>query len=204
MKNKSMIKTEYKKSTRLPCVDENLLEVRIKKIRSDSRFMFAVMLVVFIMSIVIMVNSFVFFNVRVSGPSMQPTLYTGDVLIANRYKVVTRGSIVVIEKEKPNSDDWLIKRVIAIAGDTVKISDGYVYLNGELLEEKYILKEGKTEVNTEGEFIITVADGEYFYLGDNRENSSDSRIKEFGTCSASQIVGVIENWSLSLKHIRGK
>ncbi len=206
MKNKETInKIEYiNKLSGLPFVEENLFERKIKKIRSDRNFMLAIMLVVIIVSAIIMVNSLVFFNVRVSGPSMQPTLYTGDVLIANRYKAVTRGSIVVIEKEKPNSNDWLIKRVIAVEGDTVKITDGYVYLNGEKLEEKYILSEGKTEVESDGEFIVTVAEGEYFYLGDNRENSSDSRLKGFGTCSKNQIVGVIEEWSLSLKNIKRK
>ena len=168
-----------------------------KKKTSDSLFLLGLLLVVLLMTAIIALNTFVFFNVRVSGPSMQPTLYTGDVLVANRYASVNRGSIVIIKGEKPGSNDLLIKRVIGLSGDTIEFIDGYVWVNGEKLNEKYLLEQGKTYYE---QTSVTVLDGEVFYLGDNRENSSDSR--QYGTCTEEQILGVVELWSLKFKDIK--
>jgi signal peptidase I len=187
--------TEYHDFGMQRIVYDSLFEQNAKKQRSDRLFLFLLSVAVILMTVIILLNTFVFFNVRVSGPSMQPTLYTGNVLVANRYKRVNYESIIIISGEKAGSNDWLIKRVIGLPGDEIEFINGYVYRNGEQLEEDYILEQGKT-VDDESKFKIP--EGEIFYLGDNRENSSDSR--HYGTCTFKQVVGVVEEWSMKYKN----
>ena len=189
-------KTEYSFQTAF-VPNESLLLGDNKKKGSDIAFILTIFLLVAIMVVTIFLNTFVFFNVRVSGPSMQPTLYTGNVLVANRYGKIERGAIIIIKGEKPGSDDLLIKRVIGLPGDTIEFVDGYVKLNGEKLEENYLSEQGKTFHDTPS---IVVMENEVFYLGDNRQNSSDSR--HYGTCKMEQILGVVELWSLKFKNIK--
>lgn len=148
-----------------------------------------------IMAIAVILNTFVFFKVRVSGPSMQPTLYTGNRLVANKYGKIKHGAIIIIKDEKPDSQDWLIKRVIGVGGDVVEFENGYVKVNGELIDEPYVKEQGVTK-HTQNR--IEVPEGEIFYLGDNRIESADSRT--FGTCTVEQVVGVVENWSMLFKN----
>ena len=91
-------------------------------------------------------------------------------------------------------------------GDTVKIENDTLYLNGEVLVEDYIkddpntphVDESKTPVWTDGDYLeYTLNDGEIFYLGDNRWNSIDSR--QDGCCKESAVVGVLENWAYKMK-----
>lgn len=177
--------------------EQEIIEPEISRGRKIFNSIFSVALIVatVIMAIVVVLNTFVFFKIRVSGPSMQPTLYTGNRLIANKYGKVVRGSIIIIKDEKPNSDDWLIKRVIGVGGDVVEFENGYVKVNGELLDEPYLKDQGVTN-HTENR--IEVPEGEIFYLGDNRIESADSRT--FGTCTTEQVVGVVENWSILFKN----
>ena len=176
---------------------ESLLPSDNHKKGSDTAFVLTLFVLVAIMTMVIILNTFVLFNVRVSGPSMQPTLYTGNVLVANRYKTTYRGAIVIISGEKPGSDDLLIKRVIGLPGDVVEFDGGYVLVNGQRLTEDYLSEQGKTFHDVPR---IEVGENEIFYLGDNRQNSSDSR--HYGTCTTEQILGVVEPWSLKFKNIK--
>ena len=81
----------------------------------------------------------------------------------------------------------LIKRVIAVGGDTIEIRDGYVYLNGEMLDEPYVAEEGIS-----GEMgSVTVEEGKMFVMGDNRRVSQDSRSPELGQVEESSIVGKV-------------
>ena len=182
-------------------INDSLVERQTAKEKSDRLFLLWVALIVAIMTVIMALNQFVFFTVQVKGQSMQPTLYTNDFLIANRLKKVERGSIIIIEGE---TGYWLIKRVIACdEGDKIELKDGYVYLNGVKLNETYVLQNGVTEWNSNEQNGQTVElkAGEIFYLGDNRQNSSDSR--NYGTCEDGQVVGVVEEWSLPLKGIGG-
>lgn len=98
--------------------------------------------------------------------------------------------------------------MIGVGGDQIKITEsGEVYRNGVLLDESsYAI--GKTEGSTvtgewsetERAYLYSVPEGQYFYLGDNRENSMDSR-SAYGYCSGNQIVGVVPGWSVSVKGI---
>ena len=167
-------------------VNESLMERALKKTKSEKSFLCVLAILISIMMCVILLNTYVFFNVQIKGPSMQPTMFTDDVLVANKLKSPTYGSIVIIAGEKDNGD-WIIKRVIAMGGDTVDIrSDGYVYVKYKgteefvKIDEPYVKRQGITASH---EWVMTtISEGEIFYLGDNRENSSDSRKSDFSTC----------------------
>lgn len=125
-------------------------------------------------------------NFRIEGRSMEPTLETAQYLLVNKlsYRVFgkpQRGDIVVFEAWGQDKD--FIKRIIGRPGDELEIRDNAVYVNGVALDEPYT-KEGVTR-DTLGP--ITLADNEYYVLGDNRGNSSDSRT--FGPLPADKIVG---------------
>lgn len=108
----------------------------------------------------------------VDGNSMVPTLTDGQTLVFFRREAsFDRGEIIRVDMP---SGDYYVKRVIAVAGDTIDLVDGEVYLNGELLTEGYI--QGKTYPTNElVTFPLTVSPGKVFVMGDNRENSVDSR-----------------------------
>jgi signal peptidase I len=129
----------------------------------------------------------------VSGNSMAPTLYDRNYLIIDkmsyRFDVPKRGDIIVFKtslKTADGSPKDLIKRVVAIPGDEIIISDGRVYINNQLLEETYIL-----ETYTEGELTLTIPENQYFVLGDNRTVSMDSRSKDVGLVPRDAIRGKI-------------
>ncbi|MBI2086319.1 signal peptidase I [Candidatus Daviesbacteria bacterium] len=129
---------------------------------------------------------------KVSGNSMVPTFHNGDFLITEKvsYKVRNpqRGEIVVLKNPRDESQDF-IKRIIAVPGDTLQISNSTVYVNSEPLKESYIPVDYVTRPGafvTEGT-IITVASNQYFVFGDNREHSSDSR--EWGPVTKEELVG---------------
>lgn len=124
----------------------------------------------------------------VSGHSMDPTLADG-----NRYMVlrlgtnpladVQRGDIVVVDRPDIGR---IVKRVIALPGDTVQIFDNQVYVNGKALSEDYI-NEPMVTPDTEP---VLLEQGQYYVLGDNRNISADSRI--FGTFTAEELWGVVD------------
>jgi len=170
-----------------------------------SNLIFYEMILVFLLviTIIITLNTYVFFNVLVDGSSMYPTLKTGDVLVANRQRETAFGDIIVIDGEKTDGKggyEWLIKRAIAFEGQTVEITDGKVIIDGKVLQEDYLPKGTYTKERSWE--TTTLGKGEVFYLGDNRGNSEDSR-GVYGTCKRSQIVGVVEEWSLSMRWLNG-
>lgn len=123
----------------------------------------------------------------VEGPSMRPTLVNSERLVVNkfiyRFKQPERGEILVFKYPRDQSRDF-IKRVIAIPGDTIEVKDGRVFVNGQLLNENYILE------RTKGSYpLSTVPEGHIFVMGDNRNNSEDSRFKDVGFVPYSLIKG---------------
>lgn len=170
----------------------------------------AILLTVLVFSV--LVTNFVFIKVKVSGSSMVPTLNSGDVVMVNVYGSPRRGDVIIISGEKPNGD-WLIKRVIATGGDTVKTEGGYVYLKkaGETefikLDEPYLGGQGITfypDVNDSADIVPhewQVGKDSIFYLGDNRRYSHDSRANDFGTCEKSQVVGTVSELAIKLRGI---
>jgi len=126
-------------------------------------------------------------NFRVEGPSMQPTLTSGEYLWVNKaayYEVnggfplggPQRGDIAVLRP--PNEDTDLIKRIIGLPGDHILIKNGDVFVNDQPLEEPYIHFTAGYSYPIDGK-PLTVPNGQYFVLGDNRSNSRDSHLGWF-------------------------
>lgn len=142
-----------------------------------------------------MVVLMLFKPVMVKQHSMEPNFYAGDYLIVARQAYSFSGSpehgdVIVFKTEltdEEGNDKNLIKRVIAVPGDTVEIRDGYVYLNGELLDEPYLMEPGVSGTMD----AMTIPENMYFCCGDNRAVSNDSRGSQVGLVSEDDIVGKV-------------
>lgn len=141
---------------------------------------------------VLLVFSLCFRMVVVSGPSMNNTLMDGDwlLLLGNVFYTEPKcGDIIVASKDSFKNGEPIIKRVIATEGQTVDIdfSKGIVYVDGVALEEPYTL----TDTNMSENFKdpVTVEKGCVFVMGDNRNNSMDSRSNEIGLIDCREILG---------------
>ena len=141
----------------------------------------------FALAVVALLLAFALRMVGVEGDSMKPTLQDGDRLVLSAVtEEYTYGDIVVIDRY---TDDPLIKRVVAVAGDTVEITDDCrLCVNGVVQTEDYIM--GQT-VRRDMREPIVVPEGYVFVLGDNRTWSKDSRMKEIGPVSVKDIVGKV-------------
>ncbi|MCH3950346.1 MAG: signal peptidase I [Acidaminococcus sp.] len=133
----------------------------------------------------------------VSGPSMRPTLQNAERLIVNKLVYYTRdpkkGEIIVFKYPSDTRRDF-IKRVIATGGDTIEIKDGQTYVNGEALNETYIKEPFHTNYPK-----VTVPKGFIFVMGDNRNNSEDSRYSDVGFVDLKLVKGKasVVFWPLS-------
>ena len=134
---------------------------------------------IIIIAVVILIRAFLFTPIRVSGPSMDPNLKNGDIMILNKIAKIDRFDIVVIKSS--DVDDVLIKRVIALPGETFEVKDGDIYINDKKINDKYGYGETVDFVK------LKVPKGEYFVMGDNRSVSADSRM--FGTFKKKDIKG---------------
>ena len=154
--------------------------------------------------IAMFLRTFIFTLVNVSGASMQPTLQHEDKLIVWRLGYTPQKGDVIIFKPKGHEDTPYVKRVIATEGQTVDIkyneAKGYcdVYVDGQMLTEDYI--KAKIDINHMGtmKFPATVPENCVFAMGDNRNNSKDSRFKDVGMVTEDSIIGhaVLRLWPL--------
>ena len=123
---------------------------------------------------------------------MVPNFHDGDYIITNkigtRLGEPQRGEVIILQNPRNNDQDF-IKRIIGLPLEKIKISEGKVYINGQPLEEPYLPVELRT---SGGAFLandeeITIPEGQYFVMGDNRGGSSDSR--EWGPIKKDLIIG---------------
>lgn len=143
-----------------------------------------------IIGVTYLVITYVGQRTKVSGQSMETTLHDGDNLIVDkisyRFREPERFEIIVFPyQHKENT--YYIKRTIGMPGETVQIKDGYVYIDGVILEENYGTE--RMEVPGIAEQPVTLGVDEYFVLGDNRNHSSDSRDPSVGILHREDLLG---------------
>ena len=141
-------------------------------------------------------KTFIFQIAYVKGPSMEPTLYQGQVLIISKlsYRIgePERRDIVVVNDRGENKD--LIKRIVGLPKETIEIKENLVYINDDILQEDYI----HVPTYENGFERSETSESQYFVLGDNRMESRDSRSKSLGFVEKQNIMGkaVFRLWPL--------
>ena len=156
-------------------VQDSLGEQGVKKKHTALREMVSWALVIAVsVGAALFLNRFVIVNARVTSGSMENTIMTGDRVLGLRFSYwfsdPQRGDIVIFRYPDDETQNY-IKRVIGIPGDVIEIVDGRVYVNGQVLSEPYLREEPYGSFGP-----YQVPEGHYFMLGDNRNNSKDSRV----------------------------
>lgn len=134
---------------------------------------------VLIVVVIVVIRIFIATPVKVDGDSMYNTLNDNDIVLLSKLSSIDRFDIIVLKESDNNAT--IIKRVIGMPGDKVKIRNNKIYINNKIIEDEYAY--GETSDYDE----ITLGDDEYFVLGDNRLISKDSRY--FGAIKKSDIKG---------------
>ncbi len=154
------------------------------------RFHKAIFILIAVILCALFVSHFLIQRTRVNGDSMMPTLYDGDNLLVDkisyRFYDPQRFDMVVFSYHY-RENTYYIKRIIALPGETVRIRNGSIYVNGNVLIEHY----GNETIEDGGLATqeITLGEDEYFVLGDNRNASADSRDPGVGNIKRTDIVG---------------
>ena len=139
---------------------------------------------IIIILVVMVIRTFFVTPAVVDGASMDYTLEDGQLVLINKFvyniKDVKRFDVVVLDNTKEG--DKIIKRIIALPNETIEYNNNQLYINGKRVEENY-------EFTDTVDFTYTTKDGEYFVLGDNRNNSKDSRWPDVGNIEREDIIG---------------
>lgn len=145
------------------------------------KFLKSILPYIIIILVVVIIRVFIVTPVTVDGPSMNETLHNGDVLLLKKFdKSFDRYDVVVFKR----GNDRLIKRVLALPNEKIKCVSGIIYVNNEEIDDS-----NKHGNNVDfAEYIL--GNDEYFVVGDNRENSYDSRF--FGPIKKDMILGVTD------------
>lgn len=176
------------KPVTLPSKDQ--IEAEMEKINYRSKFtrtfVSTISVLLVVAAIAVLLSTLLFPVVQVSGDSMEPTFTNGDILVLIKTKKIDHGDLCCASWQNKT----LLKRVIGMPGESISIEqNGDVYVEGQLLDEPYVAEKnvGKCEL----EFPYKIPDNKYFFLGDQRENSSDSRNSAVGCISEDQIIGKV-------------
>lgn len=139
--------------------------------------------------LILLIFSFKYSIAKVSGESMSPTFKNSNLLLVDKLSYIKShpkyGDIIVFNT---SNGEKLVKRVIGVPGDAILLKDNTVYRNEIAIDEPYL-----KDVNTEGFLKITVPEKEYFVLGDNRNESIDSRFESVGTIPFHKIIGEVNS-----------
>jgi signal peptidase I len=145
--------------------------------------------IIIAVALALFIHNYIFQIVRVKGDSMEPTLHTGERMVVTRLIYLfgnpKRHDIVITHY--PNDTRSYVKRIIATSGETLKIKEGNVYINDVILNEPYI----KEAILSDFEETI-VPEGKYIVMGDNRNNSRDSRTYGVGAIDKNMLLGKVE------------
>ncbi|MBR3469013.1 MAG: signal peptidase I [Lachnospiraceae bacterium] len=157
-----------------------------------------------VLVVALLIVKFVVQRTQVEGESMEPTLYNGENLMVDklsyRFGEPKRFDVIVLKPYEYDSKTFYIKRIIALPGETIKIDkDGTIYVNGEKLYEGYGKEVIRPENRGRAANEVTLGENEYFVMGDNRNNSGDSRSEAVGNVSKDDIIGKawIRIWPLN-------
>lgn len=173
-----------------------------KEQKKRSKLSYAVEFIIYIALIllcVFWVPEHVIQRTVVKGESMEETLHEGESLLVNKLSFYepSRYNIIVFYPQGEEVDEYYVKRIYGLPGETIQITGNDIYINGEKIEDNY----AKNAMDDSGiaEEPLTLADDEYFVLGDNREVSLDSRDPDVGPVKEKNIAGhvVLRIWPLS-------
>ncbi|MHA6534240.1 signal peptidase I [Paenibacillus sp. BAC0078] len=138
-----------------------------------------------------LLNIYVFNISTVVGQSMQPTLLEGEKLIINKiilaFASPHRGDVIVLHDPStgPDRKEYLVKRIVGVPGDRVEVRGHKLYVNGKLADEPYV----DSEIEDSDFSQLTVEEGTYFVMGDNRHAGASKDSRYFGAVPQNRIVG---------------
>ena len=166
---------------------------RIKKIVKD------VYPYIIVVIAVVLVRTFIITPAVVDGPSMEPTLHNNNIIILNKldYKLngVKRFNVVVVKW----NDEKIIKRVIGLPGEHIEYKKGLLYVDGVVVDEKFTHK-NTDDFKLEEIGYLTIPGDKYLVVGDNRPDSTDSRV--IGLFDKEDILGKVSNSIFPLKKVK--
>ena len=138
----------------------------------------------------IMTVNFVGTSTSIVGSSMEPALFNGEEVLLNKiiyqFSAPKRGDVIAFHPNGDENTHLYVKRIVALPGETIQIKQGSVYINGEM----HAMDRETNEAGVAAD-LIELKDDEYFVMGDNRENSEDSRSANIGNVSREMIVGKV-------------
>jgi len=190
------MKKENEPSENRPTSEQFERELRRRELTTEalkSIFKAVKTLIVFA-AVAVLLATLLFPTMQVQRGSMAPTLRDGEQLILITVGKIDRGDVVAFHLGRQT----MVKRVIAVSGEWVDINeDGYVLVDGVILEEPYLYAHGTSRHNVE--LPYQVPDNSFFVMGDNRAISIDSRSNDFGTIHKDEIIGraIFRIWPLS-------
>ena len=165
---------------------------RAKKEASDGRdFYLNIRVLVVMMTVFVLMFTFVARIIVVSGPSMENTLINGDLMLVWSLGYAPKQGDIVVLTQESYQEDSIVKRVIATEGQTVDISyyNSTVFVDGEALDEDYTKETMLVPSYGEGLNHVTVPEGCIFVMGDNRNHSADSRYPAIGIVDTRCVIG---------------